>query len=94
MLEEYLEFISNKNILPTAIALVLGAIVTDIVRRIKDDIILPLSKFDFETLFKRFDIREYIGLGIHFFMQTYLLYLLSKTIKNMDFKIQIPPTIR
>ena len=94
MLEEYLEFISNKNILPTAIALVLGTIVTDIVRRIKDDIILPLSKFDFKTLFKRFDIREYIGLAIHFFMQTYLLYLLSKTIKNMDFNIQIPPTIR
>lgn len=94
MLEEYLEFISNKNILPTAIALVLGTIVTDIVRRIKDDIILPLSKFDFKTLFKRFDIREYIGLVIHFFMQTYLLYLLSKTIKNIDFNIQIPPTIR
>ena len=37
MFEEYLEFISNKNILPTAIALVLGTIVTDIVRRIKDD---------------------------------------------------------
>jgi len=72
----------------------LGAIVTDIVRRIKDDIILPLSKFDFKTLFKRFDIREYIGIVIHFFMQTYLLYLLSKTIKNMDFNIQIPPTIR
>ena len=94
MLEEYLEFISNKNILPTAIALVLGTIVTDIVRRIKDDIILPLSKFDFKTLFKRFDIREYIGLVIHFLMQTYLLYLLSKTIKNMDFNIQIPPIIR
>ena len=94
MFEEYLEFISNKNILPTAIALVLGTIVTDIVRRIKDDLILPLSRFDFKTLIKRFDIREYIGLTIHFFMQTYLLYLLSKTIKNMDFNIQLPTTMR
>lgn len=94
MFEEYLEFISNKNILPTAIALVLGTIVTDIVRRIKDDLILPLSRFDFKTLIKRFDIREYIGLAIHFLMQTYLLFLLSKTIKNMDFNIQIPPSLR
>ena len=90
MFEEYLEFISNKNILPTAIALVLGIIVTDIVRRIKDDIILPLSRLDFKTLLEKFDIREYFGLAIHFFMQTYLLFMLSKAINNVDFKLRIP----
>jgi len=94
MLEEYIEFISNKNILPTAIALVLGAIVTDIVRKLKDDIIIPLSKFDFKTLLKKFDLREYLGLTIHFFLQTYLLFMLSKTIKNMNFDIKIPNTFR
>ena len=94
MFEEYYKFISSKNILPTAIALVLGTIVTDIVRKIKDDIILPISKFDFDTLIKNFDIREYIGLLIHFFMQTYLLFLLSKTINNLDFNIKIDTPLK
>ena len=90
MFDEYIKFISSKNILPTAIALVLGAIVTDIVVRIKNDIILPLSRFDFKTLIKKFDIREYIGLLIHFFMQTYLLFLLAKGINKLDFNITLP----
>ena len=77
MIFGYLKFLKNKDILPTAIAMIVGSLVMDIINRIKDDIILPLSKLELKTLYNRVSIKEYIGLTFNFVLQTFILYLIS-----------------
>tara|TARA_B110000879_G_C11178041_1_gene517033 strand:- start:1496 stop:1729 length:234 start_codon:yes stop_codon:yes gene_type:complete len=77
MILGYLTFLKSKDILPTAIALIIGNLILEMINRIKDDIILPLSKLDYDTIYKRVSIKEYSGLMFNFVMQTFILYLLS-----------------
>ena len=74
MISGYLNFLKSKDILPTAVALIVGGLVSEIINRVKDDIILPLSKLDYKTLWERVSIKEYIALVFNFFMQTFILY--------------------
>ena len=60
MIFGYLKFLKSKDILPTAVALIVGGLVSEIINRVKDDIILPLSKLDYKTIWKRVSIKEYI----------------------------------
>ena len=77
MIFGYLKFLKSKDILPTAVALIVGGLVSEIINRVKDDIILPLSKLDYKTLWERVSIKEYIALVFNFFMQTFILYSIT-----------------
>ena len=77
MISGYLNFLKSKDILPTAVALIVGGLVSEIINRVKDDIILPLSKLDYKTLWERVSIKEYIALVFNFFMQTFILYSIT-----------------
>jgi len=80
MILGYLTFIKGKDILPTAIAMIVGSLVIEIINRIKTDLILPLARLDYKALYKRISIlnlMEYIGLIFNFLMQTFILYLIS-----------------
>ena len=77
MIFGYLNFLKSKDILPTAVALIVGGLVSEIINRVKDDIILPLSKLDYKTLWERVSIKEYIALVFNFFMQTFILYSIT-----------------
>lgn len=72
----YLQFISKKNILSVAIALIIGNLITDIMNKIKDDIIIPISKLEFNKLYKNFSFNEYVGLTINFLLQTFIIYFI------------------
>ena len=77
MISGYLNFLKSKDILPTVVALIVGGLVSEIINRIKDDVILPLSKLDYTTICERVSIKEYIALIINFFMQTFILYSIT-----------------
>jgi large-conductance mechanosensitive channel len=77
MISGYLNFLKSKDILPTVVALIVGGLVSEIINRIKDDVILPLSKLDYKTIWERVSIKEYIALVINFFMQTFILYSIT-----------------
>lgn len=77
MISEYLNFLKSKDILPTIIALIVGGLVSEIINRIKDDVILPLSKLDYKTIYDRVSIKEYLALVFNFFMQTFILYSIT-----------------
>tara|TARA_B110000908_G_C10266591_1_gene464581 strand:+ start:3838 stop:4083 length:246 start_codon:yes stop_codon:yes gene_type:complete len=80
MILGYLTFIKGKDILPTAIAMIVGSLVIEIINRIKNDLILPLARLDYKAIYKRISIlnlMEYIGLIFNFLMQTFILYLIS-----------------
>jgi len=77
MISGYLNFLKSKDILPTVVALIVGGLVSEIINRIKDDVILPLSKLDYKTIWERVSIKEYIALIINFFMQTFILYSIT-----------------
>lgn len=72
----YLQFISKKNIISVAIALIIGNLITDIMNKIKDDIIIPISKLEFNKLYKNFSFNEYVGLTINFLLQTFIIYFI------------------
>lgn len=72
----YLKFINKGNILSVAIALIVGNLVTEIMNRVKDDIILPISKLEFKELYQKFSPKEYFGLSINFLLQTFIIYVL------------------
>lgn len=72
----YLQFISKKNIVSVAIALIIGNLITDIMNKIKDDIIIPISKLEFNKLYKNFSFNEYVGLTINFLLQTFIIYFI------------------
>ena len=77
MLSGYLNFLKSKDILPTAIALIVGNLVTEIINRIKDDLIIPMSKLDYKTIYNNVSIKEYTALVFNFIMQTFILYSIS-----------------
>lgn len=78
MIFGYLEFLKGKNIFPQAIAMIVGGLVMDMINRVKDDIILPLSRLELKEIYKRVSIREYIGLMFNFLLQTFILWLISQ----------------
>lgn len=77
MIFGYLDFLKSKNIYPQAIAMIVSSLVMDIINRVKDDIILPLSKLELKEIYRRVSIREYIGLIFNFFLQTFILWAIS-----------------
>ncbi len=62
-----IKLIKRKDILPTAIALIINSLVMEMINRVKDDIILPLSNLDYKIIYKRVSIKEYIALIFNFF---------------------------
>ena len=72
----YLKFINKGNILNLAIALIIGNLVTKIMNKIKNEIILPISKLEFNQLYQRFSPKEYFGLSVNFLLQTFIIYVL------------------
>ena len=44
--------------------------------KIKDDIIIPISKLEFNKLYKNFSFNEYVGLTINFLLQTFIIYFI------------------
>ena len=57
--------------------MIVSSLVMDIINRVKDDIILPLSKLELKEIYRRVSIREYIGLIFNFFLQTFILWAIS-----------------
>ena len=77
MIFGYLEFLKSKDIFPQAIAIIVGSLVMDMINRVKDDIILPLSRLELKKIYQRVSIKEYIALIFNFVLQTFILWLIS-----------------
>jgi len=79
--KEYFAFLNSKNIIPSAFAVVIGSLISNIVKKIVDDFIKPISKGEKPI----FNFTE-LGLEIlNFIIITYVLFIISDYLENYIF---------
>ena len=78
----YASFIKEKNILGAAIGVVMGSLISQIVKKVAEDIITPLSKGKVKEIKKNVNFKLYMGLVINFITTSYILFVLTKFIEN------------
>jgi large-conductance mechanosensitive channel len=67
-----------------AFTIVIGSLITEIVKKIVNDIVLPLSNGRFDQIKQNVNVREYIGILINFIITVYILYNIFEWIKHLD----------
>lgn len=80
---EFKLYLDKKDILTAAISLVMGNIISDIVKKIADEIISPLGRGEFNKL-KKISLREYFFLISNFIITSYMLFKILKIVKGAD----------
>jgi large-conductance mechanosensitive channel len=80
---EFKLYIDKKDILTTSISFVMGNIISDIVKKIADEIISPLGRGEFHKL-KTISLREYFFLISNFIITSYMLFKILKIVKGVD----------
>ena len=81
-LHGYSKFIKEKNILGAAIGVVMGSLISQIVKKIAKDIITPFSKGKMKQIKKNVNLKLYTGLVINFITTSYILFVLTKIIES------------
>ena len=81
-IHEYSKFIKEKNILGAAIGVVMGSLISQIVKKIAKDIITPFSKGNIKQIKKNVNFKLYTGLIINFITTSYILFVLTKMIEK------------
>ncbi len=79
-LEGFSEYIAHN--FSGAFTIVIGSLITEIVKKIVNDIVLPLSKGQFKTVNENVILMEYIAMIINFIVTVYILYNISEFIKR------------
>jgi len=78
MLKNFIKFLDEKDIIGTAVGLVLGTLIKDIIKKISGDIITPLARGDIKQIRKQVKFKEYLEVIINFIMTSFILYLMLK----------------
>ena len=81
--EDFIIYLDKKNVLVSAVSIVIGTIISNIVNKIANEIISPFSKGDFETL-KKISITEYFYLILNGILSSYILFKLLNIVKLID----------
>lgn len=80
-LDEFTLFLIEKNILSRAISFVIGGLITEIVKKIANELINPVSKGEINKL-KKIYIFDYFNLIFNFILTSYILFKLNKLIEK------------
>ena len=75
---EYLEFLNSKNIIPSAFAVVIGSLISNMVQKIVSDLITPISKGEKPII----NLTELSLEMVNFIVITYILFIISDYIEN------------
>jgi len=81
MLKNFVKFLDEKDIIGTAVGLVLGTLIKDIIKKISADIITPLARGDIKQIRKQVKFKEYLEVIINFIMTSFILYLMLSLVK-------------
>ena len=81
MLKNFIKFLDEKDIIGTAVGLVLGTLIKDIIKKISVDIISPLARGDIKQIKKQVKFKEYLEVIINFIMTSFILYLMLSLVK-------------
>lgn len=75
---EYLEFLNSKNIIPSAFAVVIGSLISNMVQKIVNDLITPISKGKKPII----NLTELSLEMVNFIVITYILFIVSDYLEN------------
>jgi len=75
---EYLNFLNSKNIIPSAFAVVIGSLISNMVQKIVNDLITPISKGEKPII----NLTELSLEMVNFVIITYILFIVSDYLKN------------
>ena len=75
---EYLEFLNSKNIIPSAFAVVIGSLISNMVQKIVSNLITPISKGEKPII----NLTELSLEMVNFVIITYILFIVSDYLKN------------
>lgn len=75
----YFNYLKNKKIIPSAFAVVMGSLISGIVKILTKDLILPFSKGNFKKLYKNLKNapKLYGALIVNFLVTTYMLFVIG-----------------
>ena len=79
--KEYLNFLKSQNIIPSAFAIVTGSLITNLIKKIIDDVINPLSNGNKPII----NLKEFGLEVINFILVTYILFIISDYLENNIF---------
>lgn len=75
---EYLEFLNSKNIIPSAFAVVIGSLISNMVQKIVSNLITPISKGEKPII----NLTELSLEMVNFIIITYILFIVSDYLEN------------
>jgi len=75
---EYLEFLNSKNIIPSAFAVVIGSLISNMVQKIVSNLITPISKGEKPII----NLTELSLEMVNFVIITYILFIVSDYLEN------------
>ena len=77
--EAFLQFITNKKIIPSTVVLVMGSLISSFVRKIIKDFVYPLAKGHLKKVKRNalFAMKAYPIMLINIVVTTYLLFIIS-----------------
>ena len=78
MISGYVNFMTSKQILPAAIAFIIGGIIKEFLTKINKDIVVPLSHTNYKKVMENVKVKEYIATIIGIFIQTFVIYMITK----------------
>jgi len=81
-INEYLLFLKNRNIISSALVILMGGMIKDVVHDFIDDVIMPATKGNVKV--KKDLIKIYTVKILNLFVVTYLLFLLSKSLERIN----------
>ena len=79
MISGYVKFMTSSKILPAAVAFIVGGIIKEFLSKINKDFIIPLSHTNYKKVLENVKIEEYIATLIGIFIQTFVIYMLTKS---------------
>ena len=79
---EYIRFLKDRNIISSALAIVVVGMINDIVHKLIDDIIIPLTKGEINLNKKQ--LKKYSILIANFIFVTYILFVLITHLEKID----------
>jgi len=82
LLKSFKKFLNEKNILLSAFGIVIGNLISNIIKKLVDEVIVPLSKGNIKKLKENFSLSEYFSIIVSFLLTTYLLFRIINGIEK------------
>jgi large-conductance mechanosensitive channel len=86
LLKGFKNFLNEKNILISAFSIVIGNLISNIIKKLIDEIISPLSKGDLNKVKENFSLSEYVSIILSFLITTYFLFRIINIIEKLNKK--------